>query len=375
MLFSSEQVSAGHPDKICDQISDAILSDCLSNDRRSRVAVETMIKDNHVIVAGEITSEHEPDVRELVRRVLAVRQPAIRDDFDLSVHISKQSADIAQGVDNKGAGDQGMMFGYATDETHRMLPIPFVLATEAIAMLQQGNYPELLPDAKSQVSYDYRKHRIDTFLISTQHTEHAKMTDVQEVCSHIMWKLADAYGLNRDFRILVNPTGRFVTGGSFADSGVTGRKIIADTYGGAAHHGLCKRVAKLLGFGHAGANIQKAVSIATAQCYRDPLSFGDNINLWLDEESAINYSIYRSPSPRTITEIPVREVINAVAEVIAEEFSLPKDKVPTITARKLGFSSAGAKIAETINTILDMMLANNIIRDVNGLVSMNEPQQ
>lgn len=138
---------------------------------------------------------------------------------------------------------------------------------------------------------------------------------------------------------------------------------------------LCKRVAKLLGFGHAGANIQKAVSIATAQCYRDPLSFGDNINLWLDEESAINYSIYRSPSPRTITEIPVREVINAVAEVIAEEFSLPKDKVPTITARKLGFSSAGAKIAETINTILDMMLANNIIRDVNGLVSMNEPQQ
>ena len=124
MLFSSEQVSAGHPDKICDQISDAILSDCLSNDRRSRVAVETMIKDNHVIVAGEITSEHEPDVRELVRRVLAVRQPAIRDDFDLSVHISKQSADIAQGVDNKGAGDQGMMFGYRQGHRYRLLYQP-----------------------------------------------------------------------------------------------------------------------------------------------------------------------------------------------------------------------------------------------------------
>ena len=237
MLFSSEQVSAGHPDKICDQISDVILSDCLHNDLNSRVAVETLIKDDHVTVAGEITSEHDPDVRELVRRVLAVRQPSIKDDFDLTVHISKQSADIAQGVDKKGAGDQGMMFGYATDETHRMLPIPFVLATEAIAMLQQGDYPQLLQDAKSQVSYDYRKHRIDTFLISTQYTEQAKMTDVQEICSHIMWKLADAYGLNRDFRILVNPTGRFVTGGSFADSGVTGRKIIADTYGGAAHHG------------------------------------------------------------------------------------------------------------------------------------------
>lgn len=237
MIFSSEQVSAGHPDKICDQISDAVLSDCLMHDRNSRVAVETLIKDQHVTVAGEITSKHEPDVHELVRRVLAVREPAICDCFDLSVQISKQSADIAQGVDKKGAGDQGMMFGYATDETHRMLPMPFVLATEAISMLQQGNYPDLLPDAKAQVSFDDRKHRIDTFLISTQHTERANMADVREICAHIMWRLADAYGLNTDYRILVNPTGRFVTGGSFADSGVTGRKIIADTYGGVAHHG------------------------------------------------------------------------------------------------------------------------------------------
>ena len=159
-LFTSEQVSAGHPDKICDQISDAILNDCLREDRNSRVAVETMIKDQHVIVAGEITSEHEPDVRELVREVLALREPQIRDSFDLAVHISKQSGDIALGVDRKGAGDQGMMFGYATNETHRMLPLPFVLATEAIAELQHGEYSELLPDAKSQVSFDYRKHRI-----------------------------------------------------------------------------------------------------------------------------------------------------------------------------------------------------------------------
>ena len=138
---------------------------------------------------------------------------------------------------------------------------------------------------------------------------------------------------------------------------------------------LCKRLAKLLGFGHAGANVQKAVSFATAQCFRDPLSFGDNVCLWLDEESAVNYKGYRSPSPRTITEIPIREVVNAVAEVIVEEFSLPKEKVPTIAARKLGFSSAGAKIAETINSILEMMLANHVIRDVNGLVSINESQK
>ena len=166
MLFTSEQVSAGHPDKICDQISDVILSDCMNHDPNSRVAVETLIKDRHVVVAGEITSEHNPDVHELVRRVLAAREPAIKDDFDLAVHISKQSGDIALGVDQKGAGDQGLMFGYACKETSRMLPLPFVLATEAIQTLQQEHHEELLPDAKSQVTFDYGKKRIDTFLIS-----------------------------------------------------------------------------------------------------------------------------------------------------------------------------------------------------------------
>ena len=237
MLFTSEQVSPGHPDNVCDQISDVILSDCLRNDPQSRVAVETLIKERHVVVAGKITSQHELDVHELVRRVLAARQPSIRDDFDLTVHISKQSPDIAQGVDRKGAGDQGMMFGYACSETHRMLPLPFVLATEAIQYLQQERHPELLPDAKAQCTFDYKRHRIDTFLISTQHKEEVDMPVVQNICRKIMLKIADAYGLNTDYRALVNPTGRFVTGGSFADSGVTGRKIIADTYGGAAHHG------------------------------------------------------------------------------------------------------------------------------------------
>ena len=237
MLFTSEQVSAGHPDKICDQISDIIVTDCLQHDPNSRVAVETMIKDDHVIVACEISSMHTPDVQELVRRVLAAREPEIRNAFNLAVHISKQSGDIALGVDKKGAGDQGMMFGYACDETHRMLPLPFVLATEAIQYLQQERHPELLPDAKAQVTFDYRRHRIDTFLISTQHKEEVDIQVVQRICRSIMQKIADAYGLNTDYRALVNPTGRFVTGGSFADSGVTGRKIIADTYGGAAHHG------------------------------------------------------------------------------------------------------------------------------------------
>ena len=237
MLFTSEQVSAGHPDKICDQISDAIVTDCLRHDRNSRVAVEAMIKDNHVSVAGEITSKHEPDIKALVRHVLFSAEPSICDGFDLTANISSQSRDIALGVDKKGAGDQGMMFGYATRETRKMLPLPFVLATEAIYSLQSAAHPALLPDAKAQVTYDYKRRRINTFLISTQHKEDVDPQDVFHLCRHIMDHVADAYSLNKDFRALVNPTGRFVTGGSFADTGVTGRKIMCDTYGGAAHHG------------------------------------------------------------------------------------------------------------------------------------------
>ena len=237
MLFTSEQVSAGHPDKICDQISDAIVTDCLKHDRNSRVAVEAMIKDEHVYVAGEITSKHEPNIKYLVRDVLLSAQPDLYDTVQVEAQISKQSGDIALGVDKKGAGDQGMMFGYATKETGKMLPLPFVLATEAIDSLQTRRHSALLPDAKAQVTYDYRRRRIDTFLISTQHKEDVEPDDVLHLCKRIMENVADAHHLNKDFRVLVNPTGRFVTGGSFADTGVTGRKIMCDTYGGACRHG------------------------------------------------------------------------------------------------------------------------------------------
>ena len=237
MLFTSEQVSAGHPDKICDQISDAIVTDCLKHDRNSRVAVETMIKDDRVFVAGEITSRHEPNIQCLVRDVLLFAQPCLYEGFKLETQISKQSGDIALGVDKKGAGDQGMMFGYATKETSKMLPLPFVLATQAIYNLNLSSHPALLKDAKAQVTYDYKKHWIDTFLISTQHKEDVDPQDVFHLCKRVMDSVADSYSLNKDFQALVNPTGRFVTGGSFADTGVTGRKIMCDTYGGAAHHG------------------------------------------------------------------------------------------------------------------------------------------
>ena len=237
MLFTSEQVSSGHPDKICDQISDAIVTDCMRHDRNSRVAVECLIKDYEITIAGEITSEHEPDFKGLVRHVLFSIGLPNPDQYHVTTLISQQSPDIALGVDEKGAGDQGMMFGYATNENSKMLPIPFVLATEALENLKQLNCPSLLPDAKCQVTYDYGKNRIDTFLISTQHKEDVDLEDVRHIAQNVMRETAAAHRLNTDYRALVNPTGRFVIGSSFADTGVTGRKIIADTYGGACRHG------------------------------------------------------------------------------------------------------------------------------------------
>ena len=244
MLFTCEQVSGGHPDKICDEISDAIVTDCLKHDRHSRVAVECMIKGYEVSIAGEITSKHEPDCKALARYVL-FSYCAYEElpKYNITVNITRQSPDIAQGVDEDsaakkmGAGDQGMMFGYATDETKEMLPLPYVLACEALERLRDCGASCLRPDAKCQITFDYGRHRIDTFLISTQHTEDASSEDVYNIVLQVMKDTAKRYSLNTDFKVLVNPTGRFVIGGSFADTGVTGRKIIADTYGGVCRHG------------------------------------------------------------------------------------------------------------------------------------------
>lgn len=238
MIFTSEQVSCGHPDKICDQISDAIVTDCLAHDKNSRVAAECMIKDYNIIIAGEITSKHRPNYKGLARDVL--KRIGIDDPENYSVKtiISEQSGDIAMGVDgNEGAGDQGMMFGYATAETPEMMPIPYMVATTALQMLRAEHSPILLPDAKAQVSYDYENERITAFLVSTQHIAEAGEEEIRKVVYKVMDQAAEKYGLETDFDRLVNPTGRFVIGSSFADSGLTGRKIIADTYGGMCRHG------------------------------------------------------------------------------------------------------------------------------------------
>lgn len=251
-LFTSESVTGGHPDKLCDRVSDAILDALLTGDPDSRVACETFATVDQLHIMGEITSKTHVNYEDIARRVIrdiGYTEPGHGFDADscrIDVSVHHQSPDIAMGVDNKdplesGAGDQGMMFGYATNETAEMLPIPYVLSTKALLKLRAYNlkdgFRKFRPDAKAQVSFDYDTHRIDTFLISTQHAEETSLDEVREIVSGIMKETAEEMGLNTDFRVLVNPTGRFVLGSSFADSGLTGRKIIADTYGGAAHHG------------------------------------------------------------------------------------------------------------------------------------------
>lgn len=234
MIYTSEQVSSGHPDKLCDQISDAIVTECLKHDKASRVAVETLIKDNQVVLAGEIKTNHLFDAKAIVQSIV---EPLGMTDVQVTNLIGLQSPDIALGVDTGGAGDQGLMFGYATDETPEYLPLPYVLATRVLEKLQALKSPYLLSDAKAQVTYDYDNKRIETFLVSIQHTENASRKKVKAIVKLAMKQVAKAYKQNTDFKVLVNPTGRFVLGGSYADAGVTGRKIVADTYGGFAHHG------------------------------------------------------------------------------------------------------------------------------------------
>lgn len=251
-IISSEQVSAGHPDKICDQIADAIVTDCLKNDRNSRVAIECLFKNRNLIIAGELTSEHQPDYKKLVAEVLdrinnggAENSDAgldykldfTVDNLDITILVDHQSSDIALGVNTGGAGDQGMCYGYACNETPELLPIPYVIATRFLELLKAYPSRMLKADAKAQVSYDYDSGRITTFLCSVQHIPSVDAEDFRDIIENLMIRTVTEYGLNTDFATLVNPTGRFVLGSSFADCGVTGRKLACDTYGGIGHIG------------------------------------------------------------------------------------------------------------------------------------------
>ena len=239
-IITCEQVSSGHPDKVCDQIADAIVTDCLRHDKNSRVAIEVLIKDNHLVIAGELTSGSDPDFRKLVDEVFdrigKERLGYPVDNLDIQIFVSRQSPDIAMGVDAGGAGDQGMMFGYATNETPELLPVPFVLATRLLEKLKKEK-GFFRADAKAQVSFDYDDWKIKTFLCSVQTAEGVSQKDVKARIGKLMKEAASEFALNRNFKVLVNPTGKFEVGGPYADSGVTGRKLACDTYGGVGHIG------------------------------------------------------------------------------------------------------------------------------------------
>jgi S-adenosylmethionine synthetase len=267
-LFTSESVTEGHPDKIADQISDAILDSLIGQDKKSRVAVETLITTGQVHVAGEVTTDAYADITGIIREtVINIGYDSSIKGFDgnscgVSVSIGQQSQDIAQGVDDayenrvtssvdpldlQGAGDQGLMFGYACDDTKELMPLPIWLAHELAAQLSKvrksGALAYLRPDGKTQVTIEYEGDKavaLNTVVISSQHSEEVSVEKqlTPEIIEHVINPILSKIDLpKKDLRILINPTGRFVIGGPMGDAGLTGRKIIVDTYGGMARHG------------------------------------------------------------------------------------------------------------------------------------------
>jgi S-adenosylmethionine synthetase len=251
-LFTSESVTEGHPDKIADQISDAILDACLEQDPYSRVAAETLTATGLVVIAGEITTKAYVDFQTLVRGVVAsIGYDNALYGFDSNTcavisSINRQSGDIAQGVDTGGAGDQGMMFGYATNETPELMPAAISLAHKLTKRLSEvrksGKLPYLRPDGKSQVTVEYdeagKPVRIDAVVISTQHAEQISNDELRaDILKHVIQAVLPPEWLDENTKYHINPTGRFVIGGPMGDTGLTGRKIIVDTYGGAGRHG------------------------------------------------------------------------------------------------------------------------------------------
>ncbi|GLZ75266.1 S-adenosylmethionine synthase [Actinorhabdospora filicis] len=267
-LFTSESVTEGHPDKIADQISDGVLDALLDRDPTSRVAVETLITTGQVHVAGEVTTDAYADIPTIVREtILRIGYDSSKKGFDgascgVSVSIGSQSADIAQGVDKavelrdggsgddldfQGAGDQGMMFGFACRETPELMPLPIALAHRLSRRLTQvrkdGTVPYLRPDGKTQVTIAYEGHRpvrLDTVVVSSQHAPDISLESLMtpDIAEHVIAKEIESLELDHaDYKLLVNPTGRFEIGGPMGDAGLTGRKIIVDTYGGYARHG------------------------------------------------------------------------------------------------------------------------------------------
>lgn len=249
VIITSEQVGRGHPDKIADQISDAILTMALKIDENSRVAIETAVGKEIVFITGEITTKAKIDIEKIAKKIL-IKIDVDYKNFKIIVNVSKQSFEISKAVDKKelGAGDQGLMYGYATNETKRLLPIPFALVTDIIVSYEKeyasrdGKYKY---DSKAQVTYDYNRHKIININLSVQHSKNLSLEKLRKEMKKMIIKTIKRFEkenklqnlLNNDTEIIINNAGTFIVGGAFSDAGVTGRKIIADTYGGWGRHG------------------------------------------------------------------------------------------------------------------------------------------
>ncbi len=249
--FTSESVTEGHPDKVCDLISDTILDECLKQDKNSRVAIETFASKNLITIAGQLTTNAKINIEEIARNVLKeIGYDNENTDIDyrtcrVETNITKQSQDIAMGVDVGGAGDQGIMFGYATDETKEFMPFAISVAHKLAKRLTEVRKSKeidyLRPDGKVQVTVEYENDipkRIDTILISNQHLENVNLDDIKkDIIEKVINKVVDKKYIDENTKIYINPTGRFVIGGPLGDTGLTGRKLIVDTYGGYSKHG------------------------------------------------------------------------------------------------------------------------------------------
>ena len=249
--FTSESVTEGHPDKLCDYISDKILDECLKQDKNSRVAVETFASKNKITIAGQITSKAKLNIEEIVRNTIKeIGYDNAETDIDyrtcdIDINITKQSDDIALGVDVGGAGDQGIMFGFATNETENYMPFALYIAHKLSKRLtdvrKENILPYLRPDGKTEVTVEYEDDtpkRIENVLISTQHLENVSMEQLRaDIKKYVIDEVIPENMMDSNTKIYINPTGRFVIGGPLGDTGLTGRKIIVDTYGGYARHG------------------------------------------------------------------------------------------------------------------------------------------
>jgi S-adenosylmethionine synthetase len=256
ILFTSESVSEGHPDKVCDQISDAVLDACLKQDKFSRVACETLASEQYLVISGEITTNAKIDYKEIAKQVIndigynKEEYAFSADNIDFQIKVKKQSNDISMGIargsaEEQGAGDQGIMFGYATNETKGYMPLAISIAHKLVRVAsnlrKEGQFKYARPDMKSQVTIDYtdpNNPKIDTVLMSVQHDGDFNEIEFKKyIHDEIMVKVVNSFGFDSDFNYLINPTGRFEIGGPKGDVGLTGRKIIVDTYGGSARHG------------------------------------------------------------------------------------------------------------------------------------------